>query len=167
MVTTAGMGTFTYAPFRLPLLPTAPALAPAAGASPGGLEGELAGPDPPGPGDAGVQETPEVASCMTRGRGAWGGSVYDGYRLVPGSSRPAGVVTQSRGLARGARELDSTSIVRPSACRGHAAGRPAEAMSPMEGGGRGVKPRPRRLTSGITLLGPTRLSEQTRPPRTE
>ena len=36
--------------------------APAAGASPGGLEGELAGPDPPGPGDAGVQETPEVAS---------------------------------------------------------------------------------------------------------
>ena len=59
---TALTGTFTYAPFRLPLLPTAPALAPAAGASPGGLEGELAGPDPPGPGDAGVQETPEVAS---------------------------------------------------------------------------------------------------------
>ena len=62
MVTTAGTGTFTYAPFRLPLLPTAPALAPAAGAGPGGLEGELAGPDPPGPGDAGVQETPKVAS---------------------------------------------------------------------------------------------------------
>ena len=63
MVTTAGMGTFTHAPFRLPLLPTAPAfLAPAAGASPGGLEGELAGPDPPGSGDAGVQEMPEVAS---------------------------------------------------------------------------------------------------------
>ena len=90
---------------------------------------------------------------------ASGGSLYDGYRLVPGSSRPAGVVTRSRGLARGARELDSTSIVRPSACRGHAAGRPAEAMSPMEGGGRGVKLRPPRLTSDITLLGPTRLSE--------
>ena len=64
-----------------------------------------------------------------RGRGASGGSLYDGYRLVPGSSRPAGVVTRSRGLARGARELDSTSIVRPSACRGHAAGRPAEAIA--------------------------------------
>ena len=62
MVATALTGTFTYAPFRLPLLPTAPALAPAAGASPGGLEGELAGPDPPGSGDAGVQEMPEVAS---------------------------------------------------------------------------------------------------------
>ena len=62
MVTTAGMGTFTYAPFRLPLLPTAPALAPAAGAGPGGLEGELAGPDPPGPGDAGLLETSKVAS---------------------------------------------------------------------------------------------------------
>ena len=48
--------------FRLPLLPKAPALAPAARAGPGGLEGELAGPDPPGPGDAGVQEMPEVAS---------------------------------------------------------------------------------------------------------
>ena len=48
--------------FRLPLLPTAPALAPAAGASPGGLEGKLAGPDPPGSGDVGVQEMPEVAS---------------------------------------------------------------------------------------------------------
>ena len=39
-------------------------MAPAAGASPGGLEGELAGPDPPGSGDAGVQETPEVASLV-------------------------------------------------------------------------------------------------------
>ena len=93
MVTTALTRTFTYAPFRLPLLPTAPALAPAAGASPGGLEGELAGPDPPGSGDAGVQETPEVASWHRPGRGAWGGSVYEEYRLVPGSSRPAGVVT--------------------------------------------------------------------------
>ena len=40
----------------------APALAPAAGAGPGGLEGELAGPDPPGPGDAGLLETSKVAS---------------------------------------------------------------------------------------------------------
>ena len=67
MVTTGGTGTFTNAHFRSPLLPTAPALAPAAGASPGGLEGELAGPDPPGPGDDRLQETPEVASrCNPR-----------------------------------------------------------------------------------------------------
>ena len=48
--------------YRYFLCAMAPALAPAAGASPGGLEGELAGPDPPGSGDAGVQEMPEVAS---------------------------------------------------------------------------------------------------------
>ena len=141
-------------------------------------------PPRPGPAQAGwraswlaqIRPDPAIPACRRcrkwppwhcRGRGASGGSLYDGYRLVPGSSRPAGVVTRSCGLARGARELDSTSIVRPSACRGHAAGRPAEGMSPMEGGGRGVKPRPPRLTSDITLLGPTRLSEQTRPPRTE
>ena len=47
--------------FHTPRAPTAPAMAPAAGAGPGGLGGELAGPDPPGPGDAGVQDTPEVA----------------------------------------------------------------------------------------------------------
>ena len=37
ILTAAVLGTFTYASFRLPLLPTAPALAPAARASPGGL----------------------------------------------------------------------------------------------------------------------------------
>ena len=37
----------------------------------------------------------------------------------------------------------------------------------MEERGRGVKPRPLSPTSVTTLLGPTRLSEQTRPPRTE
>ena len=55
-------GTFTYTRFHIPRAPTAPALAPAAGASPGGLEGKLAGPDPPGTGDAGLLETSKVAS---------------------------------------------------------------------------------------------------------
>ena len=63
MAATALTGTFTYAPFRLPLLPTAPALAPAPAT--GGLAGELAGPDPPGSGDAGVQETPEDRTTET------------------------------------------------------------------------------------------------------
>ena len=62
MATTAVTGTFTYHRFHIPRAPTAPALAPAAGASPGGLEGKLAGPDPPGTGDAGLLETSKVAS---------------------------------------------------------------------------------------------------------
>ena len=45
----------THDRFHIPRAPTAPTLAPAAGAGPGGLEGELAGPDPPGSGDAGVR----------------------------------------------------------------------------------------------------------------
>ena len=62
MVATAHTRTFTYDRFHIPRAPTAPTLAPAAGAGPGGLEGELAGPDPPGPGDAGLLETSKVAS---------------------------------------------------------------------------------------------------------
>ena len=62
ILATAVSGTFTYTRFHIPRASTAPAMAPAAGAGPGGLGDELAGPDPPGPGDAGVQETPEVAS---------------------------------------------------------------------------------------------------------
>ena len=62
ILATAVTGTFTYHRFHIPRAPTAPALAPAAGASPGGLEGKLAGPDPPGTGDAGLLETSKVAS---------------------------------------------------------------------------------------------------------
>ena len=62
MVTAAGTRTFTYTLFHIPRAPTAPAMAPAAVFGPGGLGGELAGPEHPEPGDAGVQETPEVAS---------------------------------------------------------------------------------------------------------
>ena len=43
----------------------------------------------------------------------------------------------------------------------------AEAMRQMEERGRGGKPRPPGPTSVTTLLGPKRLSQQTRPPRTE
>ena len=34
-----------------------------------------------------------MASLALPARGAWGGSVYEEYKLVPCSSRPAGVVT--------------------------------------------------------------------------
>ena len=35
-----------------------------------------------------------MASLALPARGAWGGSVYEEYKLVPCSSRPAGVVTR-------------------------------------------------------------------------
>ena len=45
MATTAGTGTFTYTRFHIPRAPTAPAMAPAARARPGGLGVKLAGPE--------------------------------------------------------------------------------------------------------------------------
>ena len=126
MVTTAHTGTFTYAPFRLPLLPTAPALAPAAGAGPGGLEGELAGPDLPGPGDAGVQETPEVASLGTAAAGVHRvGRCMMGIGLSPALLGPRAWSPDHAGLLA-VRE----SLTRPRSCdpllaaaMPHAAGR--------------------------------------------
>ena len=41
ILATADTRMFTYTRFHIPRAPTAPALAPAAGASPGGLEGKL------------------------------------------------------------------------------------------------------------------------------
>ena len=138
MVATTHTRTFTYDRFHTPRAPTAPAMAPAARAGPGGMAAKLAGPDPPGPGDSGLQETPEVASLALPARGAWGGSVYEEYKLVPCSSRPAGVVTRCSGPTPGARELESSSIVQPSPCREHPRARPRRPCVRWKRGGGGT-----------------------------
>ena len=112
-------------------------------------------PPRPGPAQAGwganwlaqIRPDPAMPACrrrrklplgMTRGRGAWGGSVYDGYRLVPGSSRPAGVVTRYSRPTPGVRELESTSIVQPSPCREHPRARPRRPCVRWKRGGGGT-----------------------------
>ena len=59
-------------------------------------------------GHAGPAKTPEVASLALPARGAWGGMLYLKYRLVPCSSRAAGVVSRYSGLVNEARLLEST-----------------------------------------------------------
>ena len=71
-------------------------------------------------------------------RGAWGGSVYEEYKLVPCSSRPAGVVTRCSGPTPGARELESSSIVQPSPCREHPRARPRRPCVRWKRGGGGT-----------------------------
>ena len=89
----AGTGTFTYTRFHIPRAPTAPAMAPVARPGPGGLGANWLAQIRPDPAMPACRRRRKLPLGMTRRRGAWGGSVYDGYRLVPGSSRPAGVVT--------------------------------------------------------------------------
>ena len=91
-----------------------------------------------------------MASFALPVRGAWGGSVYEEYKLVPCSSRPAGVVTRCSGPTPGARELESSSIVQPSPLPRAPQSTAAEAMRLMEERARGGKPRPPSPTSVTT-----------------
>ena len=92
-------------------LPSSPAASPAALAATGGLGGmtpKLATAGEAKSGHAGPAKTPEVASLALPARGAWGGMLYLKYRLVPCSSRAAGVVSRYSGLVNEARLLEST-----------------------------------------------------------
>ena len=92
-------------------LPSSPAASPAALAATGGLAGmapKLATAGDAKSGHAGPAKTPEVASLALPARGAWGGMLYLKYRLVPCSSRAAGVVSRYSGLVNEARLLEST-----------------------------------------------------------
>ena len=64
-------------------------------------------------GHAAPAKTPEVqvASLALPARGAWGGMLDLKYRLVPCSSRVAGVVSRYSGLENEAGLLESTSFV--------------------------------------------------------
>ncbi len=97
ILATAATGTFTYTRFHIPRAPTAPAMAPAARARPGGLgvrgSSWLAQSSP----------DPAIPVCKRRRKlplgelprpGCMGWVVYEEYKLVPCSSRPAGVVTR-------------------------------------------------------------------------
>ena len=101
-------GTFKSILFSLP---SSPAASPAALAATGGLGGmatKLATAGEAKSGHAGPAKTPEVASLALPARGAWGGMLYLKYRLVPCSSRAAGVVSRYSGLVNEARLLEST-----------------------------------------------------------
>ena len=66
-------------------------------------------------GHAGPAKTPEVASLALPlalpARGAWGAMLDLKYKLVPCSSRAAGVVSRYSGLENEAGLLESTSFV--------------------------------------------------------
>ena len=105
------MGTFKSILFSFPL---SPAASPAALAATGGLAGmapKLAAAGDAKSGHAAPAKTPEVASLALPARGAWGAMLDLKYRLVPCSSRVAGVVSRYSGLENEAGLLESTSFV--------------------------------------------------------
>ena len=111
VATESRLGTFKSILFSLP---SSPAASPAALAAAGGLAGmnpKLSAAGEAESGHAGPAKTPEVASLALPARGASGGMLYLRYRLVPCSSRGAGVVSRYSGLVNEARLLESTLFV--------------------------------------------------------